>query len=77
MKVLERVVGLIRQGVEIDELQYGFVSGRGTTDTIFIVRQLQEEHKAANKLLYLAFVDLELVFVDLEKAFYRIARDVI
>ena len=41
MKVLERLVkSLIRQRVEIDEMQCGFMSGRGTTDAIFIVRQL-------------------------------------
>ena len=63
MKVLERVVeGLIRQRVEIDEMQCGFISGRGTTDAIFIVRQLQEKHLAANKPLYMAFVDLEKAF---------------
>ena len=38
------------------------MSGRGTTDAIFIVRQLQEKH---------------LAFVDLEKAFDRVPRDVI
>ena len=71
MKVLERVVeGLIRQRVEIDEMQCGFMSGRCTTDAIFFVRQLQEKHLAANKLLYMAFVDLE-------KAFDRVPRDVI
>ena len=71
MKVLERVVeGLIRQRVEIYEMQCGFMSGRGTTDAIFIVRQLQEKHLAANKPLYMAFVDLE-------KAFDRVPRDVI
>ena len=71
MKVLERVVeGLIRQRVEIDEMQCGFMSGRGTTDAIFIVRQLQEKHLAANKPLYMAFIDLE-------KAFDRVPRDVI
>ena len=71
MKVLERVVeGLIRQRVEIDEMQCGFMSGRGITDAIFIVRQLQEKHLAANKPLYMAFVDLE-------KAFDRVPRDVI
>ena len=71
MKVLERVVeGLIRQRVEIDEMQCGFMSGHGTTDAIFIVRQLQEKHLAANKPLYMAFVDLE-------KAFDRVPRDVI
>ena len=63
MKVLERVVeGLVRQRVEIDEMQCGFMSGRSTTDAIFIVRQLQEKHLAANKPLYMAFVDLEKAF---------------
>ena len=63
MKVLERVVeGLIRQRIEIKEMQCGFMSGRGTTDAIFIVRQLQEKHLAANKPLYMAFVDLEKAF---------------
>ena len=71
MKVLERVVeGLIRQRVEIDEMQCGFMSGRGTTDASFIVRQLQEKHLAANRPLYMAFVDLE-------KVFDRVPRDVI
>ena len=71
MKVLERVVeGLIRQRFEIDGRQCSFMSGRGTTDAIFIVRQLQKKHLAANKPLYMAFVDLE-------KAFDRVPRDVI
>ena len=71
MKVLKRAVdGLIRQRVEIDEMQCGFMSGRGTTDAIFIVHQLQEKHLTANKPLYMAFVDLE-------KAFDRVPRDVI
>ena len=43
MKVLERIVdGLIRQVVSIDDSQFGFVPGRGTTDAIFVVRQLQD-----------------------------------
>ena len=52
MKVLERIVdGLIRQVVSIDDSQFGFVPGRGTTDAIFVVRQLQEKYLAANKRL--------------------------
>jgi hypothetical protein len=71
MKVMERVIDrLIRQQVDIDEMQFGFMPGRGTTDAIFIIRQIQEKHLAANKPLYMAFVDLE-------KAFDRIPRQVI
>ena len=33
MKILERIVdGLIRQVLSIDDSQFGFVPGRGTTD---------------------------------------------
>ena len=71
MKVLERIVdGLIRQLVSIDDSQFGFVPARGTTDAIFVVRQLQEKYLAANKRLYMAFIDLE-------KAFDRVPRKVI
>ena len=38
--------------VSIDDSQFGFVPGRGTTDTIFVVRQLQEKYPAANKRLH-------------------------
>ena len=71
MKILERIVDtLIRQLVSIDDSQFGFVPGRGTTDAIFVVRQLQEKYLAGNKRLYMAFVDLE-------KAFDRVPRKVI
>ena len=49
-------------------MQCGFMSGRGTTDAIFIVSQLQEKHLTANKPLYMAFFDLE-------KAFDHVLRD--
>ena len=63
MKILERIVdGLIRQVVYIDDSQFGFVPGRGTTDAIFVVRQLQEKYLVVNKRLYMAFVDLEKAF---------------
>ena len=51
-------------------MQCGFMQGRGTTDAIFILRQLQEKHLVAGKPLYLAFIDLE-------KAFDRVPREVI
>ena len=51
-------------------MQFGFMPGRGTTDAIFILRQLQEKHLDRKLPLYFAFVDLE-------KAFDRVPRKVI
>ena len=71
MKLLERVLdSFIREMVDIDAMQFGFVPGRGTTDTIFIIRQLQEKYIAANKPLYFTFVDLV-------KAFNRVPRKIL
>ena len=56
MKLLERVLdSSIHQMVNIDEMQFTFVSGRGTIDAIFIIHQLQEKYIAApNERLYFA-----------------------
>ena len=69
MKVMESIVdGLIREMITIDEMQFTFVPGRGTTDAIYIIRQLQEKFlpmqdlNGANRTLYFAFVDLEKAF---------------
>ena len=62
MKVLDRIVDRLRQFVSIDDSQFGFVPGRGTTDAFFVEKQLQEKYLAANKRLYMAFVDLEKAF---------------
>jgi hypothetical protein len=35
--------------VDIDNMQFGFRSGKGTTDAIFIVRQLQEKYLAKKR----------------------------
>ena len=71
MKIFEKVLeARIRQIVELDEMQFGFTPGRGTTDAIFIVRQLQERFRAKRRPLY-------CVFVDLEKANDRVPREVV
>ena len=35
---------LIRDIIKIDDMQFGFMLGCGTTDAIFIVRQIQEAY---------------------------------
>ena len=72
MKVLEHVEEkLIMQRVAIDEMKCRFMLGCGTTDGIFIVRQLQEKHLIANKPLYMTFIYLE------KKAFDCVHQDFI
>src|SRR3989454_6651334 len=71
MKVFERVIeARVRDRVKIDNMQFGFSPGKGTTDAIFIVRQLQEKYLAKKK-------DLWMAFIDLEKAFDRVPREVL
>jgi len=38
------------------------MGGNRTSDTIFIVRQLQENYIAKEKELWMAFIDLDKVF---------------
>ena len=68
MKVFERVLEKrIRCQVSIDNMQFGFMPGKGTTDIIFIMRQV---HQSKKKKLYYTFVDLE-------KAFDRVPKKVV
>jgi len=71
MKVFERVLETrIRRRVKIDDMQFGFSPGKGTTDAIFLIRQIQEKYLAKKRELWIAFIDLE-------KAFDRVPRDVL
>ena len=68
MKIIERVLERrIRALVDFGEAQFGFMPGKGTVDALFLVRRLQEEHRAKDKKMYMCFVDLE-------KAFDRVPR---
>ena len=50
MTAVEQVLGnRIRQQVGVEEMQFGFTKGKGSTDTIFIVRQMQEKHLGPGK----------------------------
>ncbi len=53
MKVLERVLERRkRKKVKTDEMQFGFMPGRGTTNVIFIVMQLQYKYMYKRKTLF-------------------------
>ena len=71
LKVVKRIIEvIIRDVVNVDDVKFGFMSGCGTTDAIFILRQIQEKYIRNNRKLYFAFVDLE-------KAFDRVPRKVL
>jgi len=43
MKVVERIFEhRIWQQIKVDDMQFGFMKGKGTTDAIFIVREMQD-----------------------------------
>ncbi|XP_068224148.1 uncharacterized protein [Palaemon carinicauda] len=70
LEVLESVLDeRLGDIVKIGKEWYLFMSGRGTVDTIFMVKQLQEKRLAGNQKLFCAFVNLE-------KAYDRIPREV-
>jgi len=63
MKVVERIFEYrILQQIEIDDMQFGFMKGKETTDAIFTAKQMQENFRVKNKTLYFGFVDLEKAF---------------
>ena len=71
MKIFERIIEKeIRKVIDASETQFGFMSGRGTIDAIFITRQLQGKYLRKKNNIYFAFVDLE-------KAFDRVPRSAV
>ena len=58
-KILDR---RLREVVDIDKIQYGFVPGRRSVDAVFVLRELSEKFRAKNKKLFFIFVDLEKTF---------------
>ena len=71
MKVVERLFGKrLHRIVSVDEVQFGFMNERGTTDAVFILGRMQDEYHVKGKKLYMCFVDLE-------KASDRVPRKVL
>ena len=48
--------------VVVDNLQFGFMPGRGITDALFIVKRMQEGYGEKDKKLYMCIMDLEKTF---------------
>ena len=71
MKVFERVIQQkIREMVDVDAVQSGFLPVKGTADVIFIAHQVEERYLEKKKKLSFAFLDLE-------KAFDQVPREVV
>lgn len=54
-KVLD---GRLRKLVDIDKMQYGFMSGKHTVYAVFSLRRLAEKFRSKNKKLFFVFFDL-------------------
>ena len=69
--MFEKIVqSRLRKLFIVNNMQFGFSPGKGTTDAVFITQQLQEKHSEVHK-------DLFLTFVDLEKAYDRVPMDLV
>ena len=60
--VVEVLEKRLRKIVTMDDIQFGFMQGKGKIDAVFILRRIQKEYLAKQKKLYMCFIDLEKVF---------------
>ena len=71
LEIFERILDKrLRQQVDIGEMQFGFMPGKRTVDSIFMLRQRQGKIFEGNGTMYTAFVDLE-------KAHDQVPREVL
>ena len=53
--------------VAVDDLQFGCMSGKGTTRALFILRRIREKIRGKEKKLCMRFVDLEKAFCSVSR----------
>ena len=59
----------------MSEEQAGFRKGRGTTDQIFVIRQLSEKYIEQNRTLYNNFIDYKQAFDSVwQEGLWRVMR---
>jgi len=70
--MVERIIEhRLRQQIEVDDMQFGFMKGKGSLMPFLLQdRLIQENFRVKGKKLYFGFVDLE-------KAFDGVPREVI
>ena len=65
--------GRLREVVDIDKMQYGFMPGRGTVDAVSVLRRVTEKFRAKNKLFFV-FVDLERLLIGCQGKLFDLLR---
>jgi len=53
--------------IDVDDMQFGFMKGKGTPDAIFIVGQMLEKFRAKGKNLYFSFVDFQKLWIGFQE----------
>ena len=63
MKRVERKLErMIRELVNVDRMQFGFIPDRGTTDALFVVKKMKERYRDKKTKLCMCFVDIRKAF---------------
>jgi hypothetical protein len=59
----------LRKLTTISKNLFGFIPGRSTIETIFLIRQFMERHQEQKN-------DLHMIVINLEKAYNKIPRNI-
>ena len=68
MKIIEMIVERrIRTLITLNKVLFGFMPGKGTVDSILVVRRMQEEYQKKDKKLYMCFADMEKLLIEFKE----------